>query len=298
MTRSNLYDNVAIQKSALRIEDSLPQLALGIEKSDGDYRLAIRVQGIAPGVQENIDQIVRRARGEASVRVVGRLVKQQIRSRVRPLLIGSSVGHPGTMAGTLGCFVQVEGAGIHILSNNHILADENRACLGDPILQPGPFDRGLSPQDHVAMLSRFEPLTTVGKNRIDAAVAALGDGIQGDLGTLTALGRLNGMRTDPLAGDEVVFKIGRTTGRTRGKISAFEVDDVWVRYDLGVLGFDRQIEIAPVDGVPFSLGGDSGSLVVDADFRAIGLLFAGNDVDISYANPIQTVLQTLEARLL
>jgi hypothetical protein len=63
-----------------------------------------------------------------------------------------------------------------------------------------------------------------------------------------------------------------------------------------VIGFDRQIEIAPLDGNPFSLGGDSGSVIVDEGMRAVGLLFAGNDVDVTYANPIQTVLQTLGAR--
>lgn len=296
-TKSGIV-NVAIQKSVLPIEEPLPPLALGIERNDGDYRLAIRVQGITPGVQENIDQIVERAHGEASIRIVGRLVKQQTRSRVRPLLIGSSIGPSSIMAGTLGCFVRLDGVGTHILSNNHILAGENRATPGDPILQPSPFDRGLSPQDHVATLSRFEPLSIVGKNLVDAAVAALDEGIQGDLRTLTNLGELRGVRTVPLAGNEIVFKIGRTTGLTRGRISAFEVDDIWVRYDMGAIGFDRQIEIAPMDGVPFSVGGDSGSLILDEDFHAVGLLFAGNDVDVTYANPIQTVLQTLGAHLL
>jgi hypothetical protein len=45
------------------------------------------------------------------------------------------------------------------------------------------------------------------------------------------------------------------------------------------------------------LGGDSGSLVVDADNMAVGLLFAGNDVDATYANPIGDVLDTLNVDL-
>lgn len=112
------------------------------------------------------------------------------------------------------------------------------------------------------------------------------------------MGALKGLRTTPVEEGEIVFKVGRTTGLTQGRVSAFEVDDVWVGYDMGEIGFDQQIEIEPLEDAPFSLGGDSGSLIVDDDLRAVGLLFAGNDVDVTYANPIQTVLQTLGAQLL
>jgi hypothetical protein len=298
--RVSLRDGVALRRSALPAVEPPPPIALGIEGSHGDYRLAIRIQTASPGVQKNVERILEAAHGEASVRVVGRVVKQAVtRGRVRPLQIGCSLSHSAMTAGTLGCFVQVDGqAEPCILSNNHVLADENRAPLGASVLQPGPFDGGTSPVDDVAVLSRFEPLNASGKNLVDAAVATLRRGISADFCALPGLGTLDGTRDEPLEGEEIVFKIGRTTGLTRGRVSAFEIDDVWVRYDLGVIGFDRQIEIAPLDGNPFSLGGDSGSVIVDAGMRAVGLLFAGNDVDVTYANPIQTVLQTLGARLL
>jgi hypothetical protein len=194
--------------------------------------------------------------------------------------------------------VTAGGASRQILSNNHILANENLASLDDEILQPGPFDGGASPHDAVARLSRLEPLTVAGVNLIDAAVAVIGEGIPEDRTTLTGLGVLSGVRTAPLEEDTVVFKLGRTTGLTRGQISAFEVDDVWINYDMGVLEFDRQIEIEPLDSTPFSLGGDSGSLIMDEELRALGLLFAGNDVDVTYANPIEEVLSTLGVQLL
>lgn len=133
---------------------------------------------------------------------------------------------------------------------------------------------------------------------MDAALALLDTGIPFEDGALTGLGTLQGIRTAPLEDNETtVLKIGRTTGLTRGRISAFEVDDVSVSYDMGVIVFDGQIEIEALDATPFSLGGDSGSLVVDEDLRALGLLFAGNDVDITYANPIGEVFQALGARL-
>jgi hypothetical protein len=194
--------------------------------------------------------------------------------------------------------VTTDGANPSILSNNHALANENLASIGDDILQPGRFDGGWSPQDAVASLAGFEPLNAGGVNLIDAAVAAVHTGIQVNRTSLTGLGVLSGVRTAPPEEDLIVFKLGRTTDLTRGRISAFEVDGVWVRYDLGLIEFDRQIEIAPLENPPFSLGGDSGSLIVDEDLRAVALLFAGNDVDVTYANPIGEVLQTLGAQLL
>ena len=76
-----------------------------------------------------------------------------------------------------------------------------------------------------------------------------------------------------------------------------KLDALRVEYDMGVIEFDGQIEIEPADNKPFSLGGDSGSLIVDRRRRAVGLLFAGNDVDATYANPMQDVLDSLHVRL-
>jgi hypothetical protein len=80
-------------------------------------------------------------------------------------------------------------------------------------------------------------------------------------------------------------------------VSAFEMDDLEVRFDMGRLAFYGQIEIEPAERQVFSLGGDSGALVVDDQVRAVGLLFAGNNGDTSYANPIATVLEALNCRL-
>jgi hypothetical protein len=131
-------------------------------------------------------------------------------------------------------------------------------------------------------------------NLVDAAIALVAEGIGGDPTALTGLGRLAGVRTQPLADEERVYKVGRTTQLTEGRVSAFDVDNLPVEFDRGVITFDQQIEISPVPGAgPFSLGGDSGSLIVDEELRAVGLLFAGNDLDVTYANPISTVLALL-----
>ena len=78
--------------------------------------------------------------------------------RVRPAPGGVSIGHRDITAGTLGCLVKKNGV-LHILSNNHVLANSNDASVGDAILQPGPHDGGRYPDDHIANLAEFIPIS-------------------------------------------------------------------------------------------------------------------------------------------
>ena len=271
-------------------------LAMGIVGRNGKYRLAVRVQRVLPGIDAVVEHIRRTARGECEVRMVGRVVKQTVwhRSRNRPLLIGGSLGHVETTAGTLGCFVHRAGRPDedYLLSNNHVLANENLARRGDAIVQQGPIDGGRSPRDVVAALDRFVRLKAR-RNRVDAALGALEDEVEYYVNWMESFGDVTGVRTGMLDEGETVYKIGRTTGVTRGRVSAIEVDGLEVEYDTGTMEFDGQLEIAPAGDEPFSLGGDSGSLIVDDRRRAVALLFAGNDVDATYANPIGAVLDAL-----
>lgn len=274
-------------------------VALGVCRAQQGYRLAVRVQHTLPGIQALVDQIASRARGEVEVRVVGRVFKQApwYRGRNRPLRVGGSLGHHAITAGTLGAFVTRGDGHDLILSNNHVLANENRGRVGDPILQPGPTDGGRRPRDCVARLEKYVHLRSARINRVDCAMAALEEDVEYFANWLERLGPIAGVRTAPLEEAEPVFKLGRTTGRTRGRISAVEVDELEVGFDAGDLSFDDQIEIEPAGNVPFSLGGDSGSLIVDEERRAVGLLFAGNDADATYANPIRAVLDALGVEL-
>ncbi len=57
-------------------------------------------------------------------------------------------------AGTLGCLVKKDHE-YYILSNNHVLANENEAYMGDPILQPDPYD-GEDLEDRIAYLDKMK----------------------------------------------------------------------------------------------------------------------------------------------
>ena len=226
------------------------------------------------------------ARAEVDVRVIGPVralsspATDQLERRVRPLRPGLSVSHPDVTAGTLGGFVRRPGSsGLLALSNNHVLANGGAAREGDPALQPGVADGGTA-ADRIGVLSAFADLSTAPGNLVDAAVAALDEGIG----------------ADP---DELVEKVGRTTAHTRGRVTAVEVDGVGVQYDDGVHTFDDQVEVEGLTG-GFSAGGDSGSLIWRSRDRApLALLFAGSETGgsagggVTFGNPFATVLRTL-----
>ena len=283
------------------------------------YGLAIRYSGTrGEGLVDQARELAAGAAGpELDIRDVGRVraltapvegrtwTPEALQRRVRPLHPGLSIAQQDVTAGTLGGFVTVTGSdGLFALSNNHVLADSDQAALDDPVLQPGPADGG-SAGDRVGRLARAVPLDAGGGNTVDAALALLEDVTGPDdlerVDPTYPVGRLLGW-ADP--DDEVaVEKVGRTTGHTRGRISAIELDDVAVEYPVGIVSFDGQIEVTGTASA-FSAGGDSGSLVYRPDTReAVGLLFAGSErggVDgtgLTFCNPIGLVLSALGATL-
>ncbi len=297
-----------VASQALSAVSATPRsLALGIAPKGKEFLLALRLQHRTMENSLEVEVIRKRAKGEVDVRYIGRVLKSAKpwhQKRNRPLRIGGSVGHFHITAGTLGFFVRSRtGQILHILSNNHVLADENRAKVGDAILQPGAFDGGQNPKDIIGKLAKFETMKRIGVNFVDCAIASINEGIKFNLRKLQGLGNLAGIGPAFLDAGTKVAKVGRTTSLTRGRVTAFELDNVVVGYDIGNLRFDNQIEIEGAEDGSFSQGGDSGSLIVNEDLKAVALLFAGGDQGgtngkgLTYANPIQTVLDTLKVDL-
>jgi hypothetical protein len=273
-----------------------------------NVRLAVRVQRRALLGHPAMDKVRALAGNEVEVRYVGRIHKRVApwyQRRRRPLEIGVSVGHFAITAGTLGCFVAKPGdAKAMILSNNHVLAAENQGKPGEAVLQQARYDGGRTSTHTVAQLGNFVRLQPTKANLVDAALATVTSSVAIVAGQIRGLGALSGAVAPPDAGDGKVAKLGRTTGLRRGRITAFELDDVVVAYDLGNLSFDNQIEIESMDSDAFSDGGDSGSLIVNDGMDGVGLLFAGSDqggangAGLTYANPLGVVLEKLGVALL
>lgn len=292
-------------------------IALGAARAKKDYRLAVRLQEAGPLYHAMAEEISKRAKGEVDVRYIGRLVKFPsqasaafYRARRRPLRIGSSISdvHASFVsAGTLGCFVYGRSSPHYLgmLTNNHVIADENGNKAGSPVVQQGTLDGGDKPDDLVGELWKTVKLKKSGTNFVDAAVGALYDDVDFDERKVGTLGNLQGVGDiASLPERAIVHKVGRTTGQTKGRITAFDIDNVKVTYDMGVLRFDDQIEIEGTGSKAFSDAGDSGSAIVDAGRHVVALLFAGGDVGgsngkgLTYANPIQPVLDATRTKLL
>ena len=237
-----------------------------------------------------------------------------------PVPIGISVGHPSVTAGSIGARL-TDDANVFVLSNNHVLAASNQANIGDPIVQPGIIDGGQVGNDTIATLSDFEPIIfcdpiffqqilfghdcSDSSNIIDGAIALT---TQSELGFSTPVGEyesiagygaprnsFNSAYDDGDLSDLLgvtVKKYGKRTALTTGSVSMIDAT-VEVCYDQDCINkaiFLEQLVITPGN---FSSPGDSGSLVVDNENRAVGLLFAGNTTN-TIANRIDNVMQRFD----
>jgi hypothetical protein len=307
---------VGFKEKSGRLTDDVVVVALVRDKVP---KAALKPRELVP---ESVDGV------QTDVIQVGEIRAQQSRTdKWRPAPGGVSIGHYQITAGTFGVVVRDRASGDRlILSNNHVLANSNDATLGDPILQPGPYDGGQVSADTIAHLERFCPIqyTTqpgtcgtadtyalIGNaiarllgastrvvtvqvnaqaaNLVDAAVARpVDDGMI--LDEILEIGEIAG--TLPAALGMAVRKSGRTTGLTTGTITVLDAT-VDVSYGSGrTARFEGQIVTSAM-----SQGGDSGSLLVaGGSQQAVGLLFAGSE-QTTIHSPIQAVLDCLNVTI-
>ena len=218
------------------------------------------------------------------------------RGRMRPVRPGCSIGcqpkDGHLMAATFGAIVAKDRKH-YVLSNNHVLANENKLPLGSPIFQPGLRDKNAPRKDRIAKLSHFIRLKVRGRNKVDCAIALLAKKTRWNAAVLPRVNELKSGDPIPAAVKMVVEKTGRATGYTTGKIEDVSFT-VKVGYASGTLTFVDQILISGDGKKPFSGGGDSGSLVVDRKSkRPVGLLFGGGSSRFAVANHASDVLQHL-----
>ena len=249
-----------------------------------------------------------------SRQVTGRIMARSDPTlKLRPAPVGYSVGHPAITAGTIGArVVNPSTLSVFLLSNNHVLANSNDANLGDPILQPGPFDGGVA-ADQIATLFAFKAIDFAGGgNTMDAAIASttlsvLSNSTPTDDGYGVPNAQVfNDANSDGLFDNKnallnlPVQKFGRTTRLTHGTITGINATlnicyEVLFIFCVKQATFVDQVVIEP--GV-FSGGGDSGSLIVtdDLNLNPVGLLFAGSETQ-TIANRIDLVLNHFGVRI-
>ncbi len=204
--------------------------------------------------------------------------------RVRPIQSGYSCGHQQVTAGTIGAFFRDREGSIVGLSNNHVIAAINKGIRGNPIMQPGIYDKSDWNNNIVGTLKYYRPLVKAGQPSFNAADWT---GISGynleDAGIFTVLNTNNYITAIPGIGEvnnfrdvvnvgETLQKVGRTTGKTSANIIATGATVV-VNYGNN-LRYEFRDQI--ITGA-MSQGGDSGSITLDSNKNIVGLLFAGSD---------------------
>ncbi len=226
---------------------------------------------------------------------------------------GSSIS-PGNArsAGTLGAIVEDAQGVRYGLTNNHVTGGCNNTRVGLPVAAPGIMDVQVGFHDpftvgwhhSVLPMRQGDPNSVNIGGNTDAALFRLNPKAQ----LSSHQGSFYPTPTRVLDPEEdmKVEKVGRTTTHTTGVIEAEIAGPFPVNYKTTAwhsphesTSFQGQVFFEPVflirgDGGPFSLPGDSGSLVVtqesDSKRAAIGLIFAGREPDAAYTLPIRPIL--------
>lgn len=195
-------------------------------------------------------------------------------------------------AGTLGTIVKDRTTqAVMALTNFHVACVDNGWAAGDAMCQQSRLDGGSCPADTFGTLTR----ATLSEH-VDGAVISIDPKRATDC-SIEEIGAVKGQAAATL--NAAVRKRGRTTGLTYGKVTSVDAS-VTIDYGdgLGSHTLKNQIRVEPdtTKSAQFSDHGDSGSAVVDADNRVIGLLFGGSSA-ATYANPIRFVLDELNIDL-
>lgn len=303
MVGKKIRDGVQTDEDAVMV---LVQIKLGLDELAAQDVVPADLRGVATDVLEVGD-----------LKALG---TPDPTGKFRPAPAGVSIGHYRITAGTFGAVVRdVATDELLILSNNHVLSDSNDAKVGDPILQPGPADGGTL-NDELGRLKNFVPIvfeTEDGCSFVQKFVC-MANRVLGFLGRCSRLAVANDVQIvnmvdcavakphedgdilpeileigkplaelGPIIVGQLVQKFGRTTGYTEGNILGA---DATVEISYGAKGkarFEHQIVTGPM-----SAGGDSGSLVMDAERRPVGLLFAGSE-SVTILNEIARVVEAL-----
>lgn len=214
--------------------------------------------------------------GEVEAQCFNNIKKKTHKDKHRPAIGGISVGHRKITAGTLGVVLWSERIEKPvILSNNHVLANSNRARIGDPVYQPGPLDYGKNifklglSTVQIGKLSDFVEISENQPNKQDSAIAEVNlDDVKPNF--IDRYGKVTGFDLEPKDNMQV-----KTSGRTEPEFSEGRITDIKatiaVNYNNFKATFTDQLLSTPI-----SESGDSGSCVLTPNNKIVGLLFAGS----------------------
>jgi hypothetical protein len=246
--------------------------------------------------------------------------------RGKQIACGSSVGLGNQRnAGTLTALGKASDGALIGISCNHVTGGCNTARPGTPIVVPGIQD--VSPEQHeikvigvhdfTGPMSQGLPQVFKISTNCDIAFFQINDKQSKLLSSMQGSGpdAYDTPTTFAKVKEELlVQKWGRTSGRTRGKIKKIVSEPESIDYKItsyfgptssqvfnGTVYFCDFYEVESRGADPFSIGGDSGSLVVTDESgkqeKVVGILIGGNDSK-SYVLPLKSIFKTLKVTLL
>ena len=224
---------------------------------------------------------------------------------IRPLQSGIAIAPPGSQGfGAIGWFCRSnasgEGNDRFLLSNWHVLTKYGAAAPPALVRQP---PGSPNPGKTIAHLHRAATVLpgAAHSNLCDAAIAKLANGVGFEL-TVRGIGAIGGSISPPSI-HQRVQKRGPQSCLSTGRISDFPyITSVSAgREHSPTYLFIDQMRIEAEVGSEFSVGGDSGSLVLEQQtLNPVGLLFAKDNTNSRYsiASPLSTICEELQIDLI
>jgi hypothetical protein len=288
----------------LRLDNNKYRLEVRLQSEHGSaFRAAMtKLRELGDSVRvlvSDLIQLPKRGETEAT-----RVADPALKQRAPRLMLGLSIAHPDSYAGSIGYFGQ-KNRKPGLMSAAHVLGPMTKAGLdlvneNHYIYQPGKPDGDAVSDGQCARLAAHLALSASASNPFDAAFAHLMDRWE-FLGNVVpkVVGVPKRLVNKPLAAPVTskqedhegaeVFKIGRTTAYTTARISGVDMiaNDIG-RVGAGTYKFDNMIEVFQTESelrkaCKFADAGDSGACYVLADgLRPIGLHTAGGSVTKQY----------------
>jgi hypothetical protein len=312
--RSELVSDYRIRQTAVgykikdgKLTDDVGIIVFVSKKQDESKLRSLQIEPIPKHIEGVVTDI-------QTIRFFPRMADD---ARYRPIEGGiATIHHPSEYVGTLGLIIR-KGNKLYGITNNHVGANEDvlgmrppSAKKGDPWVQPS---NGSIPSDLIAKLYRWNRLKPQAPGNVNYYDFAMGEIVAPGLAgakhnEIKDIGSVRGIEDIEL-GDKVM-KRGRTTLKTKGRVIAVNAR-VYVPYQGYNCDFTDQVTIIgdPDPNKPFSLGGDSGSLIVSSEpdvrtnaYKSKALLFAGGEneetgFDETVASPIRRIVRDFSLKV-
>ncbi|MGF1580372.1 MAG: hypothetical protein ACFCD0_13500 [Gemmataceae bacterium] len=320
------FDPLRQTDSGTELSRPSRRLSVGIAKHGVEYRVILLVEREDGWAHRHAMKMQEQDPANIDVEVLGSAhagrpeeVPDIAVERSEVLQPGLSISHFEGLPGTLGCIVtHLKTGGDEVpglLSASHVLGNMNRANHGDRVVHPGNVDIEPTLADVIGELRNYQLLRhhsgSAGgslDNRMDVGIAEIADEnrVGENLvpspadpdGTTIRLHGVFPLVEMPDLIDQEVYKVGRTSGFTRGVLRYALVTQQSITLTDNRVYLFRDVSVvhSSVPNQPFSKPGDSGSVVYTSDGLGIGLIIGGTD-RYTLISPLEPSLAHMNAEL-